>query len=195
MRFMRQHRESQLDLGGRQQWHYACLLTMYSKCWTRWRRRRFLQQILHTACRPTPTVHWPIVPHNPAQLICVKQQSRDKAMIRVRFSKARDVSVQELSLNINDVFPGQKRSPGHPPLGFVRQRVRTRWPVCTRWPPGSRCPPLDRRTSSPERALGQHKEGSRRTCPVYCPQRTRCWNQSRLFWCWSPHLIASSLPA
>lgn len=83
----------------------------------------------------------------------------------------------------------------HPLLDFVRQRARTRWLMCTRWRPDSKCPPLDHRISFPERALVQHMAVSRRMCPVYCPRRTRYWSRSQLFWCWSQHLVASSLPA
>lgn len=82
----------------------------------------------------------------------------------------------------------------HPPLGFVRQKAKSHWPVCIKWHPGSRYPPLDHHTFFPERALEQHKVGSRRTCRVYCPRRTRYWSQSQLFWCWNQHLTASFLP-
>lgn len=82
----------------------------------------------------------------------------------------------------------------HPPLGFVRRRAKSHWPVCIKWHPGSRCPPLDHHTFFPERALEQHTVGSRRKCRVYCPRRTRYWSQSRLFWCWNQRLTASFLP-
>lgn len=73
-------------------------------------------------------------------------------------------SVKQSSLKI------VKQKPCNPPLGSAHQRAMIHWPGCTKWHPDSKCPPLDHHTSFPGKALGQHKVGSHRMCPVYCLQ-------------------------